>query len=200
MLLNSNESSQRVLFELERNFKIKAEKIESVCSEIQSRYLQQGVDHSFRFYCRNPRDAMVLCCVSWYLPEILRLEVQIEISQRLTKKFGPEYEQKISLLLESKPKMLIYLLESNVLGYKTQEVFGNIIGSTTKLQVFQLSHRKPKRIQRHRGYRDKGSRRTGFEFLSEEEIDFTLRELQLQLEEERIAIQDSIQFWSGFMD
>jgi hypothetical protein len=143
---------------------------------------------------------MVLCCVSWYLPEVLRFEVQIEISQRLTKKFGPDYEQKISLLLESKPKMLIYLLESSILGYKTQEVFGNIIGSTTKIQVYQISHKKPKRTQRHRGYRDKGSRRTGFEFLSEEEKDFTLRELQVQLEEERIAVQHSIQFWSGFLD
>jgi hypothetical protein len=96
--------------------------------------------------------------------------------------------------------MLIYILESNVLGNNTNDIFGKIAADTIGIKIQKVVKRKPKRVQRHRGYRDKGSRRLGFEFLAEEEKDFLLRELQLQIEEDRKAQEDSYLFWSGFLD
>jgi hypothetical protein len=142
---------------------------------------------------------LILCCVQWYLPEELGVSLRMYLWERRNY-FGPDYYQKISLLLESKAKMLIYILESNVLGNNTNDIFGKIAADTIGIKIQKVVKRKPKRVQRHRGYRDKGSRRLGFEFLAEEEKDFLLRELQLQIEEDRKAQEDSYLFWSGFLD
>lgn len=200
LFFSCRENSSIISRELEYQFSSKARKIESICSEIQSRYLQQGVDYSVRFFAKRGIDCLILCCASWYLPETLRVIVQDEILMKCRKRYGPDYEQKIVLLLKSKAHMLRYIQESNILGRNSNEVFGNILASKSKILITKTPKPKPKRIQRHRGYRDKGSRRIGFEFLQQEEIDFSLRELQNQIEAERESVEHSILFWEGFLD
>lgn len=200
MFFSSRENTTIVQHELKRNFQNRARKIEAICSEIQSRYLQQGVDYRIKFKCKRGLDCLVLCCASYYLPEELMYLVQYELLHKMRHKFGPDYEQKIVLLLGGEFQMLTYICESSIFGRNTNEVFGNIIASQAKILVVKEPEHRPKRVQRHRGYRDKGSRRIGFEFLDEEKKDFSMAELQRKLEEEREAVRHSIEFWRGFME
>lgn len=198
MKFRTDQSTQRFLCETEKHLQIRAEKLNAICSESQSRYLQQGTEYFFSFRKNNLDQTLLLCCISWYLPEVLRIPLQLDLLDD-RKRFGPDYEQRIFLLLESKAKMLIYILESTT--WRTpEEFFGKLLANTIKLQCLAKKVPKPKRTQRHRGYRDKGSLRIGVEFLHEEQVDFSLRELQLEIEEIRRATQDSQQFWSGFLE
>lgn len=198
MNFRANQSSQRFIRECEKHFLNSAELIKTSCSENTARYLQQGVDHYFSIQKNGVWSFLKLCCISWYLPEELRFTLQLDLLDKKSQ-FGPEYEQRVALLLESKAKMLIYILESNT-WRNPEEFFGKFFANRINIQVKRKSTIKPKKVQRHRGYRDHGSRRLGFEFLREEEKDFTGRELQNLIEQTREDRETSLQFWSGFLD
>lgn len=185
----------------------------------RSRILYEAPEWNFKFFCENKYSFLKLCCMSWYLDDDIRVLLQLEL-QRQMYKYGPDYSQKIALLLQSEPQCIIYILESNVFGTNPNAVFGNIRANNPKIglkiynpQRFKDSHiwkfpgisvslitSSVKKPEFHRGYRDKGSRRIGSEYLSEEKKDFTTTELQNQIELDRQATIDSISFWSGFLE
>jgi hypothetical protein len=148
---------------------------------------------------RTAREVLILSCISWYFPEELGVLLRLKIEEE-EHRYGPDYEQKIALLLKSEPEAIIYILESNVLGNTPEEVFGNILAIRPRVTVYPYQPRRPKRAIRHRGYRDKGSLRQGSEYLQEELKDFSATEEQLRIEEQRENVRDSIDFCSGFLE
>lgn len=192
---------QIVLKEIERNLRtrVDTENLNNR-SELLSRYLQQGVDYTFRLKFMNAKSFLVFCALSWYLEENLRILVQLELIDHWIFRFGPDYQIKAKLLLESESKMKKSIIEFNLLGQNPKALFGNLLGAEFQLKVLEVHKPRPKKTQRHRGYRDKGSLRLGSEYLAEERKDVTLLEQQLKLEESRKTLEDTFEFLSGFLD
>lgn len=196
--------------ELEKNLSVRAERFSAKCSEIQSRYYQPGVEIRLVFskswnkeaggFVPPPPKAVLLFFLStWYIQdEELRILTQLYLHEKV-QMLGPDYQIQLSLLLESKSQALELVLGGTCLGRNPQELFGVLLDKEVKVRMSLIQPGKPKRTQRHRGYRDKGSRRLGIEFLSEERKDFSLTDLQNQIEERREITRDTIAFLSGFL-
>jgi hypothetical protein len=230
-------SSQILCNELRRNFSADAKKLNSLLRNpvtvltTWSPGLKQGRRERSRIYfeppewrfkisCENPRSFIKLCCMSWYLDDDIGCLLRLELEKQVNR-FGPEYRTKIELCLTTEPEMIIYILESDVLGKNPNEVFGNIrankpririlvynakrsefsfYGNSEEKKLFQFISTSVKRPQFHRGYRDKGSLRTGSEYLHEQKKDFSATELQNQIEEQREIQRDTVDFCRGFME
>jgi anion-transporting ArsA/GET3 family ATPase len=193
-------SSQTFCNEVEKHFSQQSLKLSIELTEKLSWYLRQGTDITFRVKSKNVKHYLLLCAMSHWIPdENLKILLQMFLLEKY-RKFGEEYEQKISLLLNSKTETLLYLQQQNTIWRNSSEFFGDLCSLDIKVKLIILRPRKPKRIQRHRGYRDKGSLSPNSQIKHEEKKDFSLTELQNQLELERIAIQDSILFWRGFIE
>lgn len=112
-----------------------------------------------------------------------------------------EKEQQVALscLLSTEAEMILYILESNVLGRNPREVFGNILAGELNFVIHFVRPRKPKPTVRHRGYRDKGS--LGPDRVRRRDLngDVWLKEEQLTIEAERKSIEQTIQFTLGFI-
>lgn len=201
-----------VLEQIEKILSARAEEYSSKCSEIQSRYYRQSSDvvlrfskkidpETGRFLSLPTKGIITFFLMSWFIPdEFVRIQTQLYLQEKVTM-LGPDYQTKLSLILISRHHAMTLLLDGDLLGNNSNEVFGVLLNSEVKVKMVLVSiNRKPKKTQRIRGYRDKGSRRLGIEFLSEERKDFSLVELQQQIEERRQSLQDSIQFWKGWID
>lgn len=134
-----------------------------------------------------------LAIVSWYIPE----EIGILLRMELSKLTGNENYFILEFLLEEKGLMLCYLIETSL--WHTRDFFGNeakqILRCLKTIRPRFSSTRKPTRIQRHRGYRDKGSLRLKHELHSFAE---GTREQQT-IEEQRKVRQDTKDFITGFL-
>lgn len=153
------------------------------------------------YYVRCPssfQEKKLLACLSWYLPKEISVLVRLELEERASKS-EPEQRVRLSCLLSSEPEMILYILESDVLGKNSDEVFGNIRGSQVKFAILPKRAKKPKRTVRHRGYRDKGS--LGPESVTREDLarDIGLRDQQMEIERLRKQVEQSIQFCLGFI-
>lgn len=103
--------------------------------------------------------------------------------------------------IRSEPETIIYILESSVLGRNSNEVFGNILAyQYIKIDVLEFNRKKPKRPQRHRGYRDHGSLADESSIgMKEYRKDYSATEEQNYIEEQREALNDAEEFLFGFM-
>lgn len=196
MKFNSNSTSESLCRELRKNFRASARSYDELLRKAVS-ILTTGQDVRISVP-RTLEELKILSCISWYLDDRLGILLRFKIQEQIPH-FDEEGQIRLSLLLNSEPEMIIYILESDILGKNPNEVFGNIRAKQPRIKVQPNIPRKPKRLIRHRGYRDKGSLRLGSEYLTEERKDFTATEEQNLIEEKREEIQDTIDFNFGFI-
>jgi hypothetical protein len=156
--------------------------------------------HSTFFFLKNLtlKDQIRLAIISWYIPEeigfILRQDLE-EIKRYLS----CEDEQVISLLLDSKPQMELFLLETRL--WHERDFFGNIIPIELSFlnRFFRIrkENKKVKKVQRKRGYHDHGSRVDDHKWLPSSDFSFT--EKQNEIEAKRESCIDTKDYIVGFI-
>lgn len=121
-------------------------------------------ENSFVLKDKSLSNLVCLAIVSWYIPEELGILLRMELS----KLSGNEDLFILRFLVENKGIMLCFLEETSL--WHTRDFFGNIATQLPKclntVRPRFSSTRKPTRVQRHRGYRDKGSLRLKHEYHS----------------------------------
>jgi hypothetical protein len=139
------------------------------------------------------KDLILIGVLSWWL-EVLGDLVRVSLEEF---KLSPENQIKLNLILHSKAGAVEFLFQN----YSNRDFFGNTLPRLEKLsrelKILLLYPKKEKRVQRRRGYRDHGSRRPDHRKL--EKSDWSLTELQNQIEEDRQADEDTTQFLLGLM-
>lgn len=130
-------------------------------SEVLSRItprLWERFENSYSFFEPDAKKLVRLAILSWYLPKEYRILLQLSLKEEINNKENLDF---IEYLLESKYLMILFLQETNL--WSTRDFFGNILTKESlKMSVFSVSCRyettkRPKRSQRIRGYRDKGT-------------------------------------------
>lgn len=146
-------------------------------------------------YPKDFRLLRSLAILQWYLPEIWHWRIFLDLKEKTFSQLNQKQRIEILLLLESKEIMEIYLYETK--RYTGSEIFGNILGNDLKdlFKILRLRRNlksKPKRIERHRGYRDHGSRRPDHQWLPQEDYSFTeyqnLKERNLKLQTRTVTV------------
>lgn len=186
------------------------EGLENVITEVKTseKFLRSAVSDSSK-YLSDPRfenefvirtkstDKLVaLSILSWYFSDEIRPLVQMNLQE----KWNLSEDSIIGeFLLNSFGEMKLFLLETTL--WSERDFFGNIFSKNIVLQLLGLfrpkfaSHRRPKRIQRHRGYRDKGTLKFPHEY-----HDFASRSQELKEEEEqRLSRLDQIDLARGWI-
>lgn len=143
---------------------------------------------------RHDLDFLIACAIlSWYIPEEIGILLRLELE-----KYSQHEDLFIlDLLIQNKGTMLCYLIETRL--WHSRDFFGNILPLVQ--QVFRnispvfKTKRRVKRVQRHRGYRDKGSLRMSHQYHSFAE--FTSE--QNELEERREELLHTKDFLTGFL-
>lgn len=143
---------------------------------------------SDRFQIIYPKDFNGLRALSiaiWNFPELLQWRIRLDLTEKKHSQLNSKQQLEISLLLDSKEMCFFYLYETQ--RYSARELFGNILGNNLEAALKQLKFkerkiRNPIRIQRHRGYRDKGSLRPYHRWL--EKFDSSFTEYQNKIEKE----------------
>lgn len=134
--------------------------------------------------------------------EEYRYLMKLELINRLKK--NPEFFW-LESVLSYKSQFLEWLISTDLLSYRS---FKGMIKNEEKVHELQTSISfcfrtsvSPKRVQRHRGYRDKGTLPDYDSTVrkNEEQKDWSLRDLQLSIEEERELRQDTVQLLEGFL-
>jgi hypothetical protein len=150
-------------------------------------------------YPKDFRLIRSLAILQWYLPDIWHWRIFLDLKEKTFSQLNQKQRIEIQLLLESKEIMEIYLFETK--RYTGSEIFGNILGNDLKdlLKFLKLRRNlksKPKRVQRHRGYRDHGSRRPDHQWLPREDYSFTeyqnLKERKLKLQHRTVTVLTEI--------
>lgn len=160
-----------------------------------SKYLYTRFENRLRIRTRAKKKLIGLAILSWYLPEEIGVLINLELRE-----IWEESEEFLfpAMLLESKGQMLLFLLETR--NYHTRDFFSNIINEEIVKNLLRLvapvykTRSKPKRVQRHRGYRDKGTLKLPHEV---HELANRTAEVK-ELEEKRKSSQDSINFLVGW--
>jgi hypothetical protein len=134
--------------------------------------------------------------------EEYRYLMRLTLIEQLRK--NPEFFW-LEAVLSNKALFLEWLVSTDLISYRS---FKGLISNKELIRELQTSivfcYRSsvsPKRVQRPRGYRDKGTlpdscltaRKT------EERKDWTLRELQLSIEEERKLLHDTVSLLEGLL-
>jgi hypothetical protein len=150
-------------------------------------------------YSVKKLDFYTICCLSWYLPEESRILLQLDLKDKC-KKLPSELRIRGSLLLNSRPEMLNYILNSDTIGRNPNEFFGIIKGKLhIRVRLIFRKNRKVKKSEFHRGYRDHGSRVPIHERHSDYQNDYTAKEQQIQIEENRDSDDDIASFLQGLL-
>lgn len=128
--------------------------------------------------------ALAIC--QWSFPENLHWRVLLDLREKTFSQLNDKQVLELCILLSSKEICYFYLYETE--RYSSREIFGNILGNQLKellnsLKIKEKVLRSPKKKQRHRGYRDKGSRRPDHQW--KESFDFSFIEYQNKLEKKR---------------
>lgn len=130
-------------------------------------------------YPRDYRGLRAISILLWSLPEELQWRIRMDLTEKQHSQLNSKQRIEISLLLESKEICYFYLYKTS--RYTARELFGNILGNEMKVALRQLrikrkKLKKPVRVERHRGYRDKGSLRPYHLWL--ERFDYSFTEYQ----------------------
>lgn len=166
-----------------------------VLSRITPSALTQNFENSYRIVDNSQTNLLVLSILSWYVPEDLGVLLRLNILEKI------EFSELgfLELCCRSKGQMLCFLLETS--NWSTRDFFGNILTprmikqALLSLKPIFKSRRKPKRVQRHRGYRDKGTLRKN----SDKHDLWISTDEQLKLEEERLSTKDTLAFLAGWV-
>lgn len=138
---------------------------------------------------------LYLILISWYLPEEYRALCQVYL-HGYKNKFGTDKVSVVLTLLNSEPEMILYIGECTLFK-DTRHLFG-FLGQPIefgKYQFYFQTPKKPRKMIRKKGYQDHGSRRPDHKW--QESRDYTLTELQLEIEAERQLRQDLSQLNLG---
>lgn len=127
-----------------------------------------------------------LAIIQWNFPEYLHWRILLDLREKSHSQLNEKQKLELSILLSSKEICYFYLYETE--RYSSRELFGNILGNQLSdlLRTLKIREKvilKPRKVQRHRGYRDKGSRRPEHQWL--ESFDFSFTEYQNKLEKKR---------------
>lgn len=126
-------------------------------------------------------EKILLGVLQWYMP----LELRVLINLWLEEHWGGEFREIQRLLCTSKYIALGYILVNK--RWSARDFYGNILKEKNlkKIKFLKVGQvkKKAKRIQRHRGYRDKGSLR-----LPHQSIGFNFRKLKTVIEKEEEEI------------
>lgn len=157
--------------------------------------LNPDFENDFYLTSRRKEDLVRLAILSWYIPEeygiLIRLRIREEISH------NPDLLI-LDFLTKSLGEMKLFLYHTEL--WHTRDFFGNILKDNMTFKDLPIRPRmrkksKPKKVQRHRGYRDKGTLRFPHEY-----HDFSDRTLEeKQLEDDRKALKDAIDFLEGWI-
>lgn len=148
----------------------------------------------------SKKELLVLAISSWYLPEEFQGVVQVAIEQKIRTRLDDFVE--VHLCLKSKSEMILFLLDTK--KYSERSFFGNILNGKTVSKVVQKlcwkrksRPTKVKKPQRKRGYDDKGQLKPVHEWLPKS--DYTLTQLQNEIEELKESKENSLKFIEGFI-
>lgn len=152
-------------------------------------------ENDFVIKTRNKTDLICLSIFSYYCPP----EVGILIRESIQEIYSKNEENffVLNFLLQGKAEMLIFLQETSL--WHTRDLYGNILTKNRIRNIFRFCEprmnrkKSPKRVQRHRGYRDKGTRRD----ISEKHCFVNDNKGQQELEERRLVLADSIALVRG---
>lgn len=190
-------NSQSFISEVEKSLKKYSDKLFRSSAADNPKWLEPNFENSLVLKTRKLDDLVLLTLFSYYVPEelgvLLRLELQ-EVADR-----NPEVEI-LHFLLQGKGLMFCYLCDTNL--WSTRDFFGNILNEKKlkRIQTFFAyrfkTKRRPKRVQRHRGYRDKGTLKENHEYHSF--VSYT-KEMK-ELEEQRMIQKDTLTLLQGFLE
>lgn len=138
-----------------------------------------------------------LALLSWWMPEEIRVLVQLGLEERV-KKLSLDDQIVTKILLRSKGEALLWLSETNL--FHSRDFFGNFLRKgVLALQSLKFVQRKTKVVkpQRKRGYHDHGSLRPSHCWIPTE--DWSLTEQQNQIEKKRLSLKDTIKFLRGLI-
>lgn len=154
--------------------------------------------NSFRITDWSFTNVLTLIILSWYVPEevgiLLRLEIEDHI-QNGDLSFLEFLVRKSAV----RGLTLVWLLDTSLLS--TRDFFGNILNSKNirkalvSIKPIMYTKRKPKRVQRHRGYRDKGTLRKNSE---KHDLWISTAE-QMKIEESRLSSDQTLDFIEGWV-
>lgn len=138
-----------------------------------------------------------LTCLSilyHYLPDEIRFLLKLAIEENINSDTWF-----LRLLLDTKGQMMCFLIDTKL--WHTRDFFGNIFNTKSikhallSIKPVRKTKRKPKRVQRHRGYRDKGTLR-----LESDKHDLWYSSVrQNQIEQDRITLNDCYRLLQGFI-
>lgn len=162
-------------------------------------------ENSFVIKTNEFNDLVGLSVLSWYLPEEIGLLLRWSLEEKLQSDRIESRKEKreipLTILLSSKGQMLCFLLETDL--WSSRDFFGNIFNEKIIRRLLSCfspcfkTKKKPKRVQRHRGYRDKGTLRNEVHKDPNRYVNDTLG-AKIQ-EQKRISTADSCQFLIGFI-
>jgi hypothetical protein len=140
-------------------------------------------------YPRDFSGLRALAIVQWSFPENLHWRILLDLREKDHNQLNEKQKLELSLLLSSKDLCYFFLYETE--RYSSREIFGNILGNQLKdllktLKIKEKIQKKPKKAIRHRGYRDKGSRRPDHQWI--ECFDLSFNEYQLKIEKKRYLL------------
>ena len=169
-----------------------------------SKWRRTNFENRIVLKSRKLEDLVLLSLLSYYIdPEVgwlLRMEILTEVEQN--SELLP-----IQFLCQGKGAAFCFLLDTQL--WHSRDFFGNILNRKffevkTKegpkdfnlFGFLMKSKRRPKRVQRHRGYRDKGTLRHIHEYHSFVNCTKEVKEL----EEERLVQKDTLALLQGFLE
>jgi len=148
---------------------------------------------------RTLRELTTLTILHYYVEEPqFRLELKFALER--VSYFKENFV--LRLMLKSKNQMLYFLFDTNL--WTSNELFGNILSTNEKSQKwlksvkFRKRNKKVSKPKRKRGYDDKGSLR--LPHTKKPTHDWSLTELQNDIEQERESSEWSADFIAGWLE
>lgn len=154
--------------------------------------------NSFRITDWSFTNVLTLIILSWYVPEEIGILLRLEIEDHI---LDGDLSFLDFLVRKSAVRglTLVWLLDTSLLS--TRDFFGNILNSRNirkallSIKPIMYTKRKPKRVQRHRGYRDKGTLRKDSE---KHDLWISTAE-QMKIEESRLSSCQTLDFIEGWV-
>lgn len=179
-----------------------AQELSSECNLLRTTIINSPTFHeeydSHIVLPRTINELLFLGVIVWYIPSKehqLYLRLELERVSYFKENFV------LCLLLKSKQEMILYLLETSL--WTQRSFFGNVLSKSMSSRVnrflrFRKRNKKVRYPKRKRGYDDKGSLRLAHEW--KPSSDFSLNELQQEIEQERVSQSDTAEFISGWLE
>lgn len=194
---SKNFNSQSFISEVEKLLEGYSSKVFRTSASDSSKWSCDRFENRVILKTRKLDDLIALSLISYYLPEIAGWSLRISIEEIVDK--NPELSI-VHFLLQGKGLCWLFLCDTKL--WSIRDFFGNILSKSRLEQLGYMfepklrSNKSPKRVQRHRGYRDKGSLKFSHEYHSF--VDFT-KEMN-ELEQSRQSREDTLAFIRGFLE